>query len=328
MQTVEAVAIPTLDTLRAARAGLYGVINATPLQLSRTLGEITGATVCFKPESLQRTGSFKIRGAFNKISSLSPEERARGVITYSSGNHGQGVACAAAMLNTRAVVVMPEDATGAKVSAAQGYGAEIHFAGLDSLQRQQRAFELHDQFGYTIVPPFDDPAIIAGQASVGLEILSELPDVNVVIVPLGGGGLLSGVALAVKMSQPQARVIGVEPAGGDDGYQSIRKGAIVTLDEVHTIADGLRTKRIGTLNFAVIQRYVDDIVTVTDGEIKHAMRWLVERAKLVVEPSGAVGIAAMLQGKIACDGKKVAVVLSGGNVDSTLLAEVLESRAN
>src|SRR6185312_2942093 len=207
-------------------------------------------------ECLQRTGSFKLRGAYNKIASLSAEERARGVITYSSGNHAQGVACAAGLLGVRAVVVMPEDAIPAKVEATRGYGAEVVFAGLDSLQRQVRALELQREHGYSVVPPFDDPAIVAGQATVGLEIVEAVPDVATVVVPCGGSGLLSGVALAVKSLRPEAMVFGVEPAGGADAQASLRSGHVVEAATVETICDGLRTKRIGDLNFAILRRCV------------------------------------------------------------------------
>jgi threonine ammonia-lyase medium form len=313
----------TLDDVYAARERLRGVINATPLQLSRTLGARVGDPVWLKPECLQRTGSFKLRGAYNKIATLSAEERARGVITYSSGNHAQGVACAAGLLGVAAVVVMPEDAIPAKVAATRGYGAEVVFAGLDSLQRQARALELQREHGYTVVPPFDDPAIVAGQATVGLEIVEELPEVATVIVPCGGSGLLSGVALAVRERRPEARVIGVEPAGGADAQASLAAGSIVEAATVDTICDGLRTKRIGALNFRVLQRHVSQIVTVPDPATLEAMRFLALRAKLVVEPSGAIGVAALLSEVIRPVAGAVAVVLSGGNVDAALLAKVL-----
>lgn len=327
MHTIDLAAAPSLATIQAARAGLIGVINPTPLQRSRTLSLQTQRSVWLKPESLQRTGSFKIRGAFTKIASLTEEERARGVITYSSGNHAQGVACAAGLLGVRAVVVMPEDAVATKVAATRAYGADVIFSGTDSLQRQQRALELQAQHGYTVVPPFDDPAIVAGQGTVGLEILSELPDVDTVLVPVGGGGLISGVALSVKLSARHAQVVGVEPAGGNDAQLSFQSGSLVTLPEVQTIADGLRTKRMGQINFAIVRRFVDDMVTVTDDEIRRAMRFLLLRAKLVVEPSGAVAVAALLHGKIPSGGRNVVAVLSGGNADPSLLWEVLAEPA-
>ncbi|HEV7214137.1 MAG TPA: threonine/serine dehydratase [Chloroflexota bacterium] len=313
----------TLPDVYAARERLRGVINATPLQTSRTLAARVGSTVWLKPECLQRTGSFKLRGAYNKIAGLSAAERARGVITYSSGNHAQGVACAAGLLGIRAVVVMPEDAIPAKVAATRGYGAEVVFAGLDSLQRQARALELQEEFGYTVVPPFDDAAIIAGQATVGLEIVEELPDVATVIVPCGGSGLLSGIALAVRELRPAAQVIGIEPATAADAQASLAAGHVVEAESVDTICDGLRTRRIGDLNFRFLQRYVSRIETVPDAASLEAMRFLALRCKLVVEPSGAVAVAALLRGlQPAVDGPVVAV-LSGGNADAALLARAL-----
>lgn len=316
----------SLDAIAAAAERLRGVINRTPLQVSRTLGALTGAEVYLKPESLQRTGSFKIRGAYNCIATMPPEQRARGVITYSSGNHAQAVACAAALVGVPAVVVMPEDAVAAKVAATRGYGAQIVQYGLDSLQRQQKAEELQAEHGYAMVPPFDHPAIIAGQGTAGLEIVQELPDVELVMVPVGGGGLISGVATAIKELRPQARVVGVEPAGAPDAQRSLREGRIVQIDTVKTIADGLRNKRLGRLNFAHIRRYVDDIVLVEEDAIYRAIRFLLERAKLVVEPSGAVTVAALLSGAVDTSGQRVVAVLSGGNIDRQVLLDALEER--
>lgn len=315
----------TLDDVYAARERLSGVINPTPLQLSRTLGFRCGAEVWLKPECLQRTGSFKVRGAYNKIASLSSEERARGVITYSSGNHAQGVACAAGLLGVRAIVVMPEDAVPTKVEATRAYGADVVFAGLDSLARQARALELQRDHGYTVVPPFDDPAIVAGQGTVGLEIVEQLPRVDVVLSPCGGAGLLSGLALAVRALRPETTVVGVEPAGGADAQASLRSGQLQQAAQVTTICDGLRTVRIGALNFQILQRCVTDIVTVDDDAALEAMRFLALRAKLVVEPSGAVAVAALLRGALAVAGKTAVAVLSGGNVEASLLARVISA---
>ena len=315
----------TLDDVYAARERLSGVINPTPLQLSRTLGRRCGAEVWLKPECLQRTGSFKVRGAYNKIASLSDEERSRGVITYSSGNHAQGVACAAGLLGVHAVVVMPEDAVPAKVAATREYGAQIVFAGLDSLARQARALELQRERGYTVVPPFDDPAIVAGQGTVGLEIVEQLPRVDIVLSPCGGAGLLSGIALAVRALRPETTVIGVEPAGGADAQASLRSGQIQQAARVTTICDGLRTVRIGALNFQILQRCVTDIVTVEDDAALEAMRFLALRAKLVAEPSGAVAVAALLRAAVNVAGKTVVAVLSGGNVEASLLAQVISA---
>lgn len=314
--------LPTLDDVRQARQGLRGVIVSTPLQTSATFSARAGCEVLLKPECLQKAGAFKIRGAYTKIHSLTPEQRARGVITYSSGNHAQGVAYAARLMGAPAIVVMPENAIPAKVAATRGYGAEVVFAGLDSLARQHKAEELVREHGYTMVPPFDDPHIIVGQGTVGLEILDERPDVATIVVPIGGGGLCSGVALAAKEAKPSVRVVGVEPEVCPDARDSLRAGEICTAASIDTIADGLRVRRIGERNFALMRRYVDDIVTVTEDEIRRAVVLLAERAKLVVEPSGAVTLAAVLAGRVPTAGP-VCAILSGGNIDRDLLARLL-----
>jgi threonine dehydratase len=314
--------LPTLDDVRQARATLRGALVPTPLQTSATFSARVGREVLLKPECLQKAGSFKIRGAYTKISSLAPAERARGVITYSSGNHAQGVAYAARMVGVRAVIVMPENAIPAKVAATRGYGAEVVFAGLDSEARKKKAEELVREHGYTMVPPFDDFHVIAGQGTVALEILDERPDVATIVAPVGGGGLCAGVALAAKEAKPGLRVIGVEPEVCPDARDSLRSGQICTAASIDTLADGLRVRRIGERNFALLRRYVDEIVTVTEDEIKQAVVLLAERAKLVVEPSGAVTLAAVLAGRVPGDGP-VCAILSGGNIDRALLARLL-----
>jgi threo-3-hydroxy-L-aspartate ammonia-lyase len=277
-----------------------------------------------KAESLQRTGSFKFRGAYNAVSSLSGRDRQRGVITYSSGNHGQAVACAAHLLGVRAVVVMPQDAILTKVEATRRWGAEIVFAGHTSLDRQARAMELMEAHGYAVIPPFDDPRIIAGQGTAGLEILEQLPEVEAVIAPIGGGGLLSGIASAVKALRPEVSVIGAEPEGAADAKESLDSSAIVTWERVDTVADGLRTNRIGDLNFATIREAVDQIVTVSEEEILQAVAILASEAKLVAEPSGAVAPAAALFGRTGLRGRRIVAVLSGGNVDLVRLTSCLD----
>ncbi|HLJ67244.1 MAG TPA: threonine/serine dehydratase [Chloroflexota bacterium] len=277
-----------------------------------------------KCENLQRTSSFKIRGAYNAVSGLNEAERTRGVITYSSGNHGQAVACAAHALGINAVIVMPEDAVPLKVEATRGWGAEVVFAGHTSLHRQERAMELVEEHGYAVIPPFDDRRIIAGQGTAGLELIEQLPDVQEVVVQVGGGGLISGIATAVKARRPDVRVIGVEPEGAADARDSLRNGRLTTWDRIDTVADGLRTSRIGELNFATISELVDDIVTVTDDEIIEAMALLATQARLVAEPSGAVAPAAVLFGRTGLAGNRVLAVISGGNVDPALLASSLE----
>jgi threonine dehydratase len=280
-----------------------------------------------KAESLQPIGSFKLRGAFNKISSLAEEERRRGVITYSSGNHAQGVAYAARALGVKAVIVMPNNAPQVKVESTRALGAEIVFVGPASSERKARAEQLAGEHGYVIVPPYNDEKIIAGAGTIGLEIVEDLPQVELVLVPIGGGGCISGISGAVKLSGSRAKVVGVEPALANDAQQSFHLGKIVQLspEEVtRTLADGLRTQAVGAINFAHIQAFVDDVVTVTENDILHAMRWMALHAKLVAEPSGAVTVAAFLKhaAELPKSAKAVAVV-TGGNADPALLARVI-----
>lgn len=313
----------TLDDIQHARDRIAGVLERTPLLHAHALDVPAGNDLWLKAENFQRTGSFKARGAYNAVASLTDEERSRGVITYSSGNHGQAVAYAAYVLGVRAVVVMPEDAIPVKVELTRAWGAQIEFAGHTSLDRQGRALELVERHGYTVIPPFDDPRIIAGQGTVGLEIVDQLPDLEAVLVQVGGGGLISGVATAVKSLRPKVRVIGVEPEGGADARESRATGTLTTWEHVETVADGLRTSRIGELNFEAIQAHVDDIVTVTDDEILQTVGLLATRAKAVVEPSGAVATAALLHGRSGLEGGRVVAVISGGNVDPQQLTACL-----
>jgi threonine dehydratase len=288
--------------------------------------ERNGIQLYLKPENLQPIGAFKLRGAYNKIASLSPEDRRRGVITFSSGNHGQGVAYAARALDTKAVIVMPSNAPAVKREAVASLGAEVVLVGPGSLERQTRAEELAAHHGYVIVPPFNDEKIIAGQGTMGLEILEDLPEVETVLVPVGGGGMISGVAAAIKLSKPSAKVIGVEPELAADAQASLRSGKIVqsTAEQTsRTIADGLRTQSIGTINFEHIQRYVDDILTVSEYEIRQAMRWLATNPKTVAEPSGAVAVAGFLFHQDQLPGTIVNVaIISGGNIDPRVLEEI------
>lgn len=314
----------TLDDVYRARERLAGVVQLTPV-VRAFLPDIPGDnTLWLKAENLQRTGSFKLRGAYNAISGLSEGERRRGVITYSSGNHGQAVACAAHLLGVRAVVVMPEDAIPLKVEATRRWGAQVEFAGHTSLDRQERAMQLVAEHDYTVIPPFDDPRIIAGQGTLGVELIEQLPDVEAVAVPVGGGGLISGVATAVKALRPEARVIGVEPEGAADARESLRSGRLATWDRIHTVADGLRTSRVGQLNFRTIQANVDAIVTVSDEEIVRAVGLLAGEAHLVAEPSGATAPAAVLFGHIGVWDTRVAAVISGGNIAPSLLQSAVD----
>ena len=312
----------TLAELRAAQERLRGVAVHTPLV---RMGD---AALWVKAEGLQPIGSFKLRGAFNKIVQLSAPERASGVITYSSGNHAQGVAYAARALGTKAVIVMPSNAPLVKVRATQALGAEIVTVGPASAERKAKAEELAAEFGYVVIPPYDDRDIIAGQGSCGLEIVADRPEVELVLAPVGGGGLLSGVAAAVKLTRPEVRVIGVEPELASDAAQSFKGGSIVafTGDQTsRTAADGLRTQSVGALNFAHMQAYVDDIVTVTEAEIREAMRQMIFASRLVPEPSGAVALAAALfhQEQLPRARETVAI-MSGGNVEPSVLRSVLD----
>lgn len=306
------------EDIQTAAARLSPHVHHTPLLTCRTLG------FAMKAENMQKGGAFKIRGALNKVLSLPAEVRARGVVAFSSGNHAQGVAIAAALAGIPAVIVMPEDSVPHKVAATRGYGAEVVQDGVNVHTRDAVARTIATERGMTLVPPFDDPYIIAGQGTVGLEILAQDPDVDTIVVPLGGGGLLAGVALAAKSIKPSITVYGVEPEAGNDGRQSLRAGRRIALDSPPaTIADGARTLCLGEHNFAIIQRFVDDIVTVPDEALLHAVWMLASRAKTVVEPTGALGAAAVLAGALPRTGR-CAVVLSGGNIGAEILLRVAE----
>jgi threonine dehydratase len=314
----------SIEDIQAARERVAPVVIRTPLH--RFLGrDLPGGNLLWlKAENLQRTGSFKIRGAYNAVAGLGDEERRQGVITYSSGNHGQAVACAAHLQGIKAVIVMPEDAMPVKIEATRRWGAEVVFAGHSSLDRQERAMELVRERGYTVIPPFDDPRIIAGQGTAGLEIIEQLPELEAVVIPVGGGGLVSGISTAVKALRPDVLVIGAEPAGGADARDSLEQGKLVTWSHVNTVADGLRTSRIGQLNFQTMQECVDAIVTVSDDEALRAVGMLANEAKLVVEPSGAVAPAAVLFGRTGLEKRVVAAVISGGNIEPSRLQACLD----
>ena len=309
--------------IEAAAGRIRGVVRRTPLV---DTADIAGRPLRLKCENLQVAGAFKIRGACNLVTQIASGSDVRGVITYSSGNHAQAVACAARGLGLPAVVVMPETAPAVKVEGTRSYGAEVLFEGTTSVQRRRRAEALAAERGLTMVPPFDHPEIIAGQGTVGLEIVADAPQVDTVYAPIGGGGLIAGVAAAVKRARPAARVIGVEPVGAAAMARSVEAGAPVTLDSVASIADGLLPVRPGDLTFAHVAAFVDDIVTVEDAAIVSAVRWLATRAKLVVEPSGAASVAAVLfsgRRDARTDGVTVAV-LSGGNIGPVKLAALLQ----
>src|SRR5580698_4431790 len=314
----------TLSDIRAAQARIRGITTHTPL-IEFNYPESGSRRLFLKPENQQPIGAFKLRGAYNKIASLSEDDRKRGVITYSSGNHAQGVAYAARALGVKAVIVMPDNAPAIKREATAALGAEIVFVGPGSSERQLKAEELAAAHGYIIVPPFNDEQIIAGQGTMGLEILEDLPEVETVLAPVGGGGMLSGVATAIKLSKPSVKVIGVEPELAGDAQASFRAGKIVQFpaEQVsHTIADGLRTQSIGPINFEHIRRYVDDIVTVTEDEIRETVRLLAANPDTVAEPSGAVAVAGFLFHRDQLPKTKLNVaIISGGNIDPKMLEE-------
>ena len=304
-----------LTELRAAADILRGVAVRTPLLPDDALSEKLGAPIFYKPETLQRGGAFKFRGAYTYLAGLSEAERARGVITASSGNHGQGVALAAKIFGTKATIVMPTTVPRAKRDGAERLGARCFYHGVTTAERIERASEIQHAEGLTFVPPFDDNTIIAGQGTCGLEIAEDLPNVGTVLVPIGGGGLSSGVAAAVKLLAPKARVIGVEPAGSPKFTKARAAGEPVTIPaNPEGLADGLLAVRIGTRNFEHLQAYLDDVVTIPDSVLHCAMQYALERLKLVCEPSGAITLAALLDGTVKPQGPTVAV-LSGGNIE-------------
>jgi threonine dehydratase len=324
----------TIEHISAAAARIANIAIKTPLvraPFKGVSGPSTSHEVWLKAESLQPVGSFKLRGAANKILQLKPAELRRGVITYSSGNHAQGVAYAARSVGAKAVIVMPSNAPAIKRAATLALGAEIVDVGVASSERLEVAEQLVREHGYIVIPPYDDEQIIAGQATCGLEIVEKLPDVDLVLSPVSGGGLLSGTATAVKLLQPKAKVFGIEPELAGDTAESFRSGRIVTWPAEltnRTIADGLRTQSVGVRNFAHIQAYVDGIITVTESEIRAAMRAIVAMARLVPEPSGAVTTAALLfHGAELPPFRKAVALVSGGNVDPKMLAEVLTESA-
>jgi threonine dehydratase len=299
------------------------VAHRTPVLTSRTLDERVGARAHLKAECFQRGGAFKFRGAYNKISSLAEDALQRGVIAYSSGNHAQAVAIAAGLLGTHATIVMPEDAPAAKLDATRGYGAELVLYDRWTESREEIGARLAEERGLELVRPYDDPLVMAGQGTAALELLEEVPHLDLLLAPVSGGGLIAGCATAAKARRPEIRVAGVEPEAGDDTRRSLAAGERVRIDVPRTIADGLQAPEPGELTFEVNRRLVDEIVTVTDGEIVDAMTFLFDRLKLVVEPSGAVGVAALLSGKLEARGAQVGVVISGGNVGAGRFAELV-----
>jgi threonine dehydratase len=312
----------TLDDVRAAAARLEGVAHRTPVLRSRTLDALVGAETLLKCENLQRVGAFKFRGAYNAISRLTPEQLARGVAAYSSGNHAQAVALAARELGTSAVIVMPDDAPAAKREATAGYGAEI--VGYDRYTGDRVALTeaLAAERGLTVIPPYEHPHIIAGQGTAALELLEEAGELDALVAPVGGGGLIAGSATAAKGLRAGIRIIGVEPEAGDDTKRSLEAGRRISVPVPRTIADGQALDTPGELTFSVNRRLVDEIVLVSDDEIRAAMRFAFERLKIVVEPSGATPLAALLSGRVADLPRRVGVIVSGGNIDTERFARL------
>lgn len=310
----------TLKNIHQAAEQISDTINQTPILTSTALSSICGNDMFLKSEHLQKTGSFKIRGATNKVKQA-VQEGAAYVTAASSGNHGQAVAYIANVLGVPATIVVPEDATASKLNAIRDYNGEIEKCGTTSAERLPRAKELAAEKNGVFIPPYDDPYIMAGQGTVGLEILEQLDDVDVVVVPVGGGGLISGILTAIKETKPNVKVIGVEPETANDTHLSLEKGSITSIPGTSTIADGLRTSQPGDLTFPIVQRYLDDLVLVSETEIQQALFFVLERMKQVIEPSSAVAVAAAMFGKLGVKDKNVACIFSGGNVDVRKLGE-------
>ncbi len=318
-ETAAAEPIPTHEEMVArlmgARQRLESVAQRTLVATSHTLDARVGAQVFLKCENLQRMGAFKFRGAYNTIAQLSEDTRRRGVVAYSSGNHAQAVALVARLLGIPAVIVMPSFAPAIKVEATRGYGAEVVFYDSAGEVREAMAVRFARERGLTLIPPFDHPDIVAGQGTAALELIEEVGPLDALLVPVGGGGLLSGSALAAQVLSPGCQVIGVEPEAGDDGGRSFRSGRLERVEHPETIADGARTPSLAPLTLALIRRSVSDMTTASDPELVRAMRFVWERMKLIVEPTGVLGLAALLSGRVVLPGQRVGVILSGGNVD-------------
>ena len=313
----------TFEDILQAQRRIAGAAHITPVVRSRTADERAGAHLFFKCENLQRAGAFKFRGAFNALSQFSAEQKRNGVVTFSSGNHAQAIALASQLLGIRATIVMPTDAPPIKLAATRGYGAEVILYDRYREDRQAIGERLVHERGMTLIPPYDHPHVMAGQGTLAQELFEQAGAMDMLVVPLGGGGLLSGCATAASATQPACTIIGVEPAAGNDGQQSFRSGTIVKIATPNTIADGAQTQSLGAYTFPVIRRLVSDIVTVSDDELVAAMSFFAERMKILVEPTGCLAAAAVFGGKLPIAGKRVGIVLSGGNVDLRHFAALL-----
>jgi threonine dehydratase len=320
------ITAPTFSDIEGAALRIAGVAHRTPVVSSRTVNNRTGAQLFFKCENLQRAGAFKFRGAYNALSRLSPDERRRGVVTFSSGNHAQAIALAGQVLEIPRVIVMPSDAPAVKRIATEGYGGEVILYDRDREDREAIGQRLARERGLTLIPPYDHPHIIAGQGTAARELIEEIGALDYLFVPCGGGGLLSGSAIAAKAMAPACRVIGVEPAAGDDATRSFRTKTLQKVDNPKTVADGARTPSLGALTFPLVLEHVSEMTTVDDPTLLNAMFYLWERLKLVVEPTGALGAAAAFHGALSIGGARVGVVLSGGNVDFAQVAQWIAER--
>jgi threo-3-hydroxy-L-aspartate ammonia-lyase len=318
----------SFDNIKSAAQTLKGVAQRTPVLTSRTVNELTGYEVYFKCENLQRMGAFKFRGAYNALSRLSEAEKAQGVVTHSSGNHAQGIALAARLLGIAAVIVMPTDAPASKLAATRGYGAEIVYYDRLTEDRAEISARLARERGLTFVHPYDNSHVMAGQGTAALELLEEVPDLEVLVAPVGGGGLLSGCATAAKALRPDIHIFGVETEASNDWWQSFRRNERVKIPPPDTIADGMRTQQPGELTFPVIREKVAEILLVSEAQVIEAMRFMLLRLKILAEPTGAVAPAAIFQKMTGPSGRKVGVIISGGNIDADLLAQLLTSASD
>jgi len=314
----------TLKLIQEAYEAIHPYVYRTILDPSSNLSSLIGTDIYLKMENLQKTGSFKVRGAMNKVLKLSPEERRKGVLAASAGNHAQGVAMAASRLGIPATITMPENAPLAKVSATEGYGAKVILSGAVFDDAYQKALEIQQESGATMIHAFDDLDVMAGQGTIGLEIYQDLPEVDTVLVPIGGGGLIAGIAVALKSLKPSVRIVGVQAAGAPSMAHALEIGKPDAIPRANTLADGIAVKKAGELTFAAVREYVDEVVTVEEEEISQAILLLMERTKSLVEGAGAVAVAAALQGKVDLKGQKTVLILSGGNIDVNFLAQIIE----
>ncbi|KQM69794.1 threo-3-hydroxy-L-aspartate ammonia-lyase [Xylophilus sp. Leaf220] len=320
---MNAPALPTYEDVVAASARIAGHAHRTPVVTSRTLNEMMGAEVFLKCEHLQRMGAFKFRGGFNALSKFTPAQRKAGVVAFSSGNHAQAIALSARLLGIPATIVMPQDAPAVKIEATRGYGAEVVLYDRYADDREQIGRDLAARHGFTLIPPYDHPDVIAGQGTAAQELFEEVGELDALFVPLGGGGLLSGSSLSARALSPQCRLYGVEPEAGNDGQRSFRSGEIVHIDTPHTIADGAQTQHLGNITFPIIRREVTDVLTASDAELVECMSFLAARLKMVVEPTGCLGLAAARNMQERLRGQRVGVVLSGGNIDIARFCSLL-----